>query len=409
MRASMKPFSLLIKPASADCNLACDYCFYLDRLSLYPQTKKHRMDAKTLDILIKSYMATHQIQYAFAWQGGEPTLMGLDFFKSAVALQQKYNNHSKPILNHLQTNGIAITDEFARFISQQKFLVGISLDGPSSVHNMHRKYVSGIGSHKEVIKAISRLRSAAVDINVLTMVTRVNASSGSKLYQYLREEGFDHHQYIPCVEFLRDKSLAPFALKPGQWGEFLCGLYDEWEKEGLGKVSIRYFDALLYNLATRENILCHMGKNCNLYFVVEFNGDVYPCDFYVYGDLKLGNICHDSWEKLVNSEKYITFGRNKSDWHADCVRCRYLDICGADCPKNRVGVGSGRKKSWLCEDYMMFFDHAIDGLEQIAAQLREKWKLGNSETISLANTQKVGRNQPCPCGSGKKYKKCCGA
>ena len=406
----MKPFSLLIKPASADCNLNCAYCFYLDRASLYPQARKHRMTEETLEAVVENYMRTPQPQYAFAWQGGEPTLMGVNFFKRVVELQIKHGSFGASVANHLQTNGILITEEFARHLAQYHFLVGVSLDGPPALHDRFRTFSSGGGSHDQVMKGISILKNNRVNVNVLTLVSTANANSGKQVFRYLIDQGFDYHQYIPCVEFDEAGKAQPFCITAGSWGDFLCEIFDEWVNFDAGKVSVRFFDSLLHHLVSGDYNLCHLGRNCCEYFVVEHNGDVYPCDFFVDSELKLGNVRQDSFMDLKKSSRYLAFGAQKSQWSQDCTDCEYLDFCSADCLKNRLNYGSRTpgQKSWLCEGYKQFFSHALPRLKEMAEEFQMRAPFVRQPERTAAQKQKVGRNEPCPCGSGRKYKKCCG-
>jgi len=241
----MNPFSLLIKPASADCNLRCEYCFYLDRSELYPETKKHRMSQEVLERMISSYMALPQQQYTFGWQGGEPTLMGVEFFREAVRLQKKHGRMGAIVANGLQTNATLIDDEFAAHLAKYNFLVGVSIDGPEELHNTYRKNAGGGGSHADVMRGVESLKRNNAEFNVLVLVNKANVRQARRVYRYLCENGIFHHQYIPCVEFDENGELLPFAINGGEWGDFLCELYDLWLPDDTRRVSIRYFDALL--------------------------------------------------------------------------------------------------------------------------------------------------------------------
>jgi len=223
------------------------------------------------------------------------------------------------------------------------------------------------------------------------------------------------HQYIECVEFDEQGGLAPFAIGGQEWGDFLCGIYDEWMAcDDTRRVSIRLFDSLLTMMVDHIPNVCAMGKDCRQYLVVEHNGDIYPCDFYVRPDLKLGNIMVDSWESLLASPAYAGFGARKSQWNEKCKSCRYLDFCAGCCPKNRPGHGKDPTQlSMLCDGWMQFYDHAMPGLRRLADEVREmrraeQQQFASEMSRSHADIVSVGRNEPCPCGSGKKYKKCCG-
>lgn len=408
----MHPFSLLIKPASADCNLRCKYCFYLDRCRLYPDTRTHRMSETVLETMIRTFMQTNQSQYAFGWQGGEPTLMGLNFFRRMTELQQKHGRSGAVVANGVQTNGTLIDEDLARHFADFHFLLGVSLDGPPEVHNRYRRYADGRGSHADVLRGIRLLQQHRVDFNILTLVNDVNVREPVKIYRYLRDQGFLFHQYIECVEFDEDGNLMPFSVQGEAWGDFLCAIFDEWIKTDTRKVSIRLFDSILTLMVDGVTNVCQMGTDCRQYFVVEHNGDVYPCDFFVRPELRLGNVMSDPWESLAASPVYESFGRRKSDCHSNCVACPFLRFCAADCPKNRCADGRESKRlSALCAGWKKFYGHTLDRFEQLADTIRKEraeQALRERRQHHALGDRKVGRNAPCPCGSGKKFKHCCG-
>ena len=326
----MKPFSLLIKPASADCNLRCDYCFYIDHLNFVEDHP--RMSEDILESMIASYMKTDQKgNYAFGWQGGEPTLMGLKFFKKAVEFQTKYAPSGAVVSNGLQTNGTLITDEMAKFFAEYKFLLGVSLDGPAELHDYYRKNIGLKPTHSLVLKGIERLNKYNVEFNILTLVNNLTVKKGAEIYQYLRDNGFNYHQYIPCVEFDQSGGLKSFSITGEEWGAFLCDLFDEWIKYDANKVSIRLFDSVLNYLVSGTYSVCYMGDDCCQYFVVEYDGNVYPCDFFVREDLLLGNVKTHNWIDLLNSPKYLKFGAQKAKWNEICINCPFINLCHGDC------------------------------------------------------------------------------
>lgn len=408
----MKPFSLLIKPASADCNLRCEYCFYLDHAGFYPKTRIHRMSDEVLERMISSFMSVPMPQYAFGWQGGEPTMMGLDFFRRAVQLQQKHGSRGTVVANGLQTNATLITDEFAQFLAQYHFLLGVSLDGPAGVHDAHRHYINGRGSHADVLRGIENLKRHNVEFNILVLVNEANVGKAREVYQYLCDNGFYFHQYIPCVEFDEKGEKLPFAITGEQWGDFLCELYDTWIAADTRQVSIRLFDSVLNYLVDGTHVTCNMGRNCRQYFVVEHNGDIFPCDFFVEKDLQLGNVMDTSWEQAADSDIYKRFGRRKAMWNEACEQCRHLALCAGDCPKHRYyAADNPRDISWLCKGWKKFYDHTTEGFEGLAGEIKQERSRGGAPSPAPApipaSFEGVGRNDPCPCGSGLKYKKCC--
>ncbi|HCE42016.1 MAG TPA: anaerobic sulfatase maturase [Lentisphaeria bacterium] len=369
----MKPFSLLIKPASADCNLNCSYCFYLEKKSVYPETKIHRMSDEVLEKMISSYLQTSQPQYSFGWQGGEPTLMGLEFFKKGIELQQKHGRPGTVVGNGLQTNATLIDDDMAAHFAKYNYLLGVSLDGPPEIHDHYRKNHLGAGSHAEVMKAICILKKHNVEFNILTLVSKSNVGKSKQVYKYLLDNGFIFHQYIPCVEFDGDGNPFEWSITGREWGEFMCGIFDCWSATDTRKVSIRLFDSILWYLVEGQRNICHIGRNCCQYFVVEYNGDVYPCDFFVDPKLKLGNIMVNTWEELQDSVKYKDFGALKSKWNSECERCACFELCSADCLKHRLpqSTNNPRTISWLCEGWKIFYAHSMKKFKKLAEQIKK--------------------------------------
>ncbi len=361
------PFALLIKPAGAECNLHCAYCFYRPTRHLYEETIRQRMTAEVLERLGSSYLTTTQPHYAFGWQGGEPTLMGVEFFRDLTRLQIEYARPGSVIVNAVQTNGTLISDELAAHWADYRFLVGISLDGPRVMHDHYRRDLRGKGSHQSVMAGVNRLRRAGVAHNVLVLVTDANVRHPVKIYEYLVDHGFDFHQYIPCVEYGPSGNLLPYAVGADEWGDFLCGLFRRWYPRDVNQVSVRLFDTLIGLLNGQEGLQCSMQPSCGGYLVVEHNGDVFPCDFHVDGDLRLGNIMKQSWEEMLASELYVGFCARKQEFHSDCAACEFLDLCGADCLKYRGGEWrrSSRQRSLLCAGWKKFFSLAGPRLREL--------------------------------------------
>ncbi|MHA1721145.1 MAG: anaerobic sulfatase maturase [Promethearchaeota archaeon] len=401
----MKSFSLLIKPASADCNLRCEYCFYIDHIK---ESNPHpRMSDHILEKVIASYMATSQEElYSFGWQGGEPLLMGLDFFKKVVDFQKKYGKKGVIVANGIQTNGTLITDEMARFFSQYKFLLGVSLDGPASIHDKYRKSISSKPTHALVLKGIEKLQKYNVEFNILTLVNSEVVKNPLLVYNYLKSQKFYYHQYIPCVEFDSTGKPLSYSITGEDWGNFLCAIFDEWKKKDTRLVSIRLFDSIIDHLIFGRYILCQMGTTCEQYFVVESNGDVFPCDFFVQDDLKLGNVLNNSWEDFLRSDIFHKFGREKENWGKECQICPFLEFCHGDCQKHRMGIVTSKSMntSVLCKGWKKFYAHTLPEFIKIAQNVKKERIIQSDFQMPII---KINRNAPCPCGSGKKYKNCC--
>ncbi len=364
----MKPFSLLVKPASADCNLRCRYCFYLDRAELYPDSRSHRMSHETLEGMIRSYLRTPQSCYSFGWQGGEPAMMGLDFYRQVTDLQSTYGRPGDRVANGFQTNGTLLNDEWAKHFAAYRFLVGVSVDGPARIHDRFRRDLGGRGSHARVLQGIEALRRHGVEYNVLTLVSQSNVAHPEEVYDDLCGMGVMFHQYIECVEFDAQGKLQPYAITGTEWGAFLCRIFDRWHRRDTHRVSVRLFDTVLMQMVEGVSNTCAAGRSCDQYFVVEYNGDVYPCDFHVREDLRLGNVQVDSWEALQTSETYMAFAAAKTRWNAACGACPWLKYCHGDCPKNRRANSGGL--SHLCEGWKRFYAHAVPRLEELAQQIR---------------------------------------
>ncbi len=402
----MNQFSLLLKPSSWDCNLRCRYCFYLKKSNIYNKSAP-RMNIQTLQLLTQKFMALRLPVHSFAWQGGEPTLMGLDFYRQAIEFQKQYGQSGLSVANGLQTNGTLLDDGWGKFLQQYNFLIGISIDGPAELHNRGRVDGAGCGSHSQVMRGLEVLRRNQVEHNVLTLVSAYNQDHPLEIYHYLNDLGLNYHQYIECTEFNQAGQLLPFSLQPGRWGEFLCTIFDEWYKNDSRKISVRLFDSILVRMLDGYANCCSMGTDCRQYFVIEHNGDVYPCDFYVRPELKLGNIAVDDIDSMLGSELFQAFGLRKSLWNGRCSHCEYLEFCAGSCPKSRPGADSANL-SVLCEDWRVFYSHTLERFREIAAAIRAERKQSAGQNLGSVSVT-PGRNDPCPCGSGKKYKKCCGA
>lgn len=407
---NFETFSLLVKPASADCNLACAYCFYRPKSALYPQTSRHRMSDEVLAKMISEYMSLVGQHASFGWQGGEPLLMGLDFFKKVVYYQQMYGRAGQIVANGFQTNATLIDDDWARLFKRYNFLVGVSLDGPADIHDYYRCSTAGQPSYDRVMRAIDILKLHGVEFNILVLVNERNVSQAKELYNFFVERGMRYLQFIPCIE--KDpitKQAADFSIKPEEYGKFLCDLFDAWMGDGMPSTYIRLFDALLMDYAGVGQPLCQFQERCGSYVVVEYNGDIYACDFFVEPEWCLGNLMEISLEQILRSDRYKEFSERKS-WHTQaCQQCRWLSICHGACPKHRTVLGNSvEHPSYFCPAYKTFFEYSHQRFIDLSRRALEKQRGSSVESSKPSEKRKkVGRNDPCPCGSGKKYKRCC--
>ena len=365
-------FSLLIKPVSADCNLTCRYCFYLGHASFYPETKVHRMEEPVLDRLVRDYLGAPQREFSFIWQGGEPALAGLPFFRRVVELQEKYAKTDSSIANSLQTNGTLITDEWASFLAEKGFLVGLSLDGPESLHDAFRKRSGGGGTYRSVMRAAEILERHGAQFNILSVVNAASASRGREIYRHHKRRGFKWLQFIPCVEFGTDGGLLPFSLTGEAWGRFLIDVFDEWIRDDVGVVSVRLFEDIVNYLVLGLYTSCQMMEECGVYFTVEHSGELFPCDFFVERDLRIGALDEETWAYRYWHPQFRGFGRAKARRDPACSSCDYLALCNGDCLKHRPGkFDRPETRSVLCEGYKRFYDHTLGDFRRIAATLKD--------------------------------------
>ena len=394
----MQPFTLLIKPSGSDCNLDCKYCFYKDRAPEVGQGRQ-RMSNEVLERLVKDYMRLRFPVAGFAWQGGEPTLMGLDFYKKVVELQKKYGHPGQEVSNAIQTNAILLNDKWYRFLHDNKFLVGISIDGPKELNDYYRVDHSGLGTFDKIIRAIEDCKKYKVEFNTLTLLNNKNVEHPEALFDFFTENGVRYLQFIPCVERNQATSkIADFSITPQQYGEFLCRIFDRWVDYGLPcsgrlsprwdrvaagrpdeqNLSIRDFDSILSYCVTGKHTICTFDKQCSQYIVIEHNGDAFCCDFFVEPKWRLGNIFETPIEKLAASSKKRAFARAKQNLPNKCLVCRHLAVCRGGCMKDRAALDpqdapqrhdNWSQESYFCEAYKRFFDYTMPRFMQIAAAI----------------------------------------
>lgn len=403
--------SLLVKPAGADCNMACEYCFYRSKECLYPETQKHRMDDGVLREMIRQMLEKGTPEVSFCWQGGEPTLLGIDFFKRAVDYQIQYGR-GKTVGNAIQTNGVLIDQKWADFLFNYRFLTGLSIDGPRHVHDRYRRMAGGGASWEKTFDATKRLLDRNVLVNALSVINDYSSQYPEEIYGFLKEAGLTHMQFIPCVETdpASPGHAAAYSVSSDDYGNFLCRIFDLWLSDfdnGVPGTSIRLFESLLFSYAKMIPPDCALMDECGAYLVVEYNGDVYSCDFFVTPEHKLGNIMNGRLDKMLNSASQRNFGRKKKTPPDLCENCAYLSHCRGGCPKDRIRDPADKGVNHFCGAYKMFFDHAGPALQNIVDTWRKKQHA--SGTPARTREKHPGRNQPCPCDSGLKYKKCCGS
>jgi len=373
----------MAKPTGAACNLSCDYCFFLKKEMLYPGSD-FRMPNDVHEAYIRQLLEAHQTpEVTIAWQGGEPTLMGLDFFRRSVELQKKYQKPGTRIENTFQTNGILLDDEWCRFFHENGFLIGLSLDGPKELHDAYRKDKGGRGTFDRVVRAARSLQKHKVEFNILCTVNSTNADHPLKIYRFFRDELAAHYiQFIPIVErdnesgYQEGNTVTDRSVRPDRWGRFLIEIFDEWVKRDVGRTFVLNFDGALAGWLDMAGTICIFGPTCGLGMALEHNGDLYSCDHFVEPNYHLGNILQTPMIELVASDKQRRFGQDKKDTLPRyCRECEVLFACNGECPKNRfVETPDGEPGlNYLCEGYKAFFKH-VDRPMKIMAELVRKGK-----------------------------------
>jgi len=420
---------VLAKPTGSTCNLNCAYCFYLQKEELYPNSR-FRMSDEVLESYISQLIASHrENKVAVAWQGGEPTLMGVDFYRRAVALQEKYCRPGMTFENTIQTNGTLLDDEWCEFLRANDFLVGISLDGPREIHDTYRRDKKGQPTFDRVMRGLRRLQKHRVEYNVLVTVNRTNAKHPLEVYRFLRDQvGISWFQFIPAIERVSKGVVSPFqegtsvsdrSVEPVQWGQFLIAIFDEWVRHDVGKVFVQSFEASVRNwLRPGSSGMCVFDPVCGHGLALEHNGDLYSCDHFVEPEYLLGNIQQQQMTELAGSERQAKFGRDKMDTlPAFCRECDVRFACHGECPKNRfLTTPDGEPGlNYLCQGYKAFFHHVDRPMQMIAQVMRRGLPadqimqiMVQADVQQVTTAGKIGRNAPCPCGSGLKFKKCHG-
>lgn len=433
-----RSFHVMTKPIGPICNLDCKYCFYLEKEKLFPGDENYRIQDEVLETYIRKYIQSQRTpEISFAWQGGEPTLMGLDFFRKVVAFQRRYAG-GRPVQNSFQTNGTNLDEKWCEFLARESFLVGLSIDGPEHIHNRYRLDKGGRGSFEQVKRAADLLKKHRVEFNTLTCVTRQSPDEAVEIYNFLKDLGSVYIQFIPIVERTGDRSahamgldlavppdleagdnpdsMMPWAVSSEGFGEFLGRVFDEWIKADVGRIFVNIFDVALSAWCGLEPNLCTFSKTCGKAVAMEHDGGIYSCDHYVYPDYYLGNVKDKSLEEMIYSPEQIKFGKDKQDALPEyCKVCEFLFACNGECPKHRfLKTPDGEPGlNYLCAGYKLFFKHIDPKMKEMAALVQkgrpaaDVMKTDAVECPALEQGE-IGRNDACPCGSGKKFKKCCG-
>ncbi len=415
-------FHVMAKPTGARCNLRCDYCFFLEKSRLYPGST-FRMSDEVMESYIRQTIAAHKVPHVtIAWQGGEPTLMGLDFFQRAVAVERECAPSGCVVENTLQTNGVLLDERWCQFLAEHRFLVGLSLDGPRHMHDAFRHDRRGNPVFDQVARAARLMQKHGVEFNILCTVNAVNSRKPLEVYSFFRDElKTPYLQFIPIVEIQddagprQDARVTARSVRPKQYGRFLSAIFDEWVRRDVGRMFIQFFDGVLAAWLRGQPTLCALQPECGQSVALEHTGDLYSCDHFVEPEHLLGNILDTQLATLVGSERQRTFGRRKaSTLPRYCRKCAWLFTCHGECPKNRIARTPDGEPglNYLCPGLQAFFRHADRPMRIMAGLLRQGRDAGGVMPIlaaeeAAAQGEKTGRNAPCPCGSGRKYKACC--
>ncbi|SDL86687.1 anaerobic sulfatase maturase [Aliiruegeria lutimaris] len=378
--AASRSFQVMTKPMGPKCNLDCKYCYYLEKERFYPEEKKFHMPEEVLETYIRDYIAAQHAAGAqeiwFSWQGGEPTMLGVEYFRKIVELEQQYCPPGTVIRNALQTNATLVDEEWAAFFKQHDFLIGVSIDGPKKIHDRYRYYRNGSGSFDKVMEGIRILQAHGVEINALVVVQRENARKPKEVYRFLKKVGFRHIQFIPIVERVtEDGTLAGppqsdseieaqvsrWSVLPKDFGSFLNAVFDEWVRHDVGEVFIQFFEIQIGLWLGRPVGLCVFAEECGQALAMEHNGDLFSCDHYVYPEYRLGNIMEEKIEALVAKPEQQRFGEEKrTTLPKQCQECKFRFACNGGCPKHRLLSTSDGEPglNYFCASYLSFFHHA---------------------------------------------------
>jgi uncharacterized protein len=432
-----RAFHVMAKPTGATCNLDCEYCFFLSKEMLYPGSR-FRMAEELQETYLRQLLDAHRTvpEVVVAWQGGEPTLMGLDFFRRSVELIEQYKRPGQRVLNTLQTNGTLLTDEWGEFLAEQHFLVGISIDGPRDIHDAYRVDKGGKPTFDKVMRGLDVLRRNKVDYNILTTIHAANEARGREVYRFLRDEcGAEFVQFIPIVERATPETLAAAnegwgdrgtlrplyvldgslvtdrTVSPVGYGRFLIDVFEEWVRRDIGTVYVQMFDTALASWAGEGAGMCVHAETCGSQMALEHNGDLYSCDHFVEPRYKLGNIRDLPMLEMAGSAQQRAFGRAKRDTLTQyCLDCDVRFACNGGCPKDRFATSPYGEpgQHYLCPGYKAFFGHVTWPMEAMRGLLRAGRAPRELMAAYAAGDARRGRNDPCPCESGRKWKVCHG-
>jgi uncharacterized protein len=371
----MPPLTTLIKPASGNCNLRCKYCFYYDVINNREVKSYGMMSEETLEKIVKKSFDYAEGIVVFAFQGGEPTLASLDFYKKLIELEKKYNKNNIEVRNALQTNGMVIDDDWAKFFHDNKFLIGLSIDGYKDIHNYYRINPKGEGSFNRVLKTAKIFDKYDVMYNVLCVVNKHVAKHGRKVYNFYKKQGFKYLQFIPCLDEIGEKpGQNAFSLTPKDYGIFLKNIFDMYYEDYMNGngISVRMFDNILQIVLGYEPESCDMRGHCSANSIIEADGSVYPCDFYVLDEWKLGNINDNSFEEMLKSETAKNFVKESVNTDPECRECKYYRVCRGGCKRHKEPKIDGKyTKNYFCSAYKEFYKYSLPRFVEMARKINK--------------------------------------
>ncbi len=416
MAKASREFQVFIKPIGSLCNLDCQYCYYLKKEHLYPKGESFRMPDKILEeYIVQHIQAAPEPEIRFSWHGGEPTLLGLDYFRKIVKLQRKHQPSDQRILNGIQTNGILLDEDWCRFLEEEAFAVGLSLDGPQEMHDQYRVTKDQKPTHKQTMRAYKLLQKHRIYTDILCVVNAYNVKYPIEVYRFFKQIEAPYVSFLPMVEPEAESknSVHSITVPADAWGVFLSTIFDEWRDQDIGRIKVQIFEEAARTAFDQEHSLCIFRPTCGDIPVVEHNGDFYSCDHFVDTEHCLGNIQETPLIEMLESPAQKAFGQAKRDTLPRyCQDCEVRSMCNGECPKNRfLQTPDGEEGlNYLCAGYKQFFSHCQSFVSEVASVWRQQNPDQRIPVESAAEVQphtKTGRNDPCPCGSGMKYKKCC--
>jgi uncharacterized protein len=375
-----KPFHVMIKPSGANCNLACEYCYYLPKKEFNSHRSSYVMDTQVLGEFTRQYLESQgDGEIIFSWQGGEPTLLGIDFFRQALSFQEKFKRPAQLVTNTIQTNGTLIDSRWCAFLRENNFLVGLSVDGPSELHDVFRRTSNKAPTFDRVYSSLQILKRHGVEFNVLCVVSRANVANPEKIYKFFIKEAVHFIQFIPAASHLTGNE-ATFGISGAEWGSFLCKVFDQWVKQDVGKTFVMNFEEILAAWCEIEPSICTHKCNCGQTLVLEHNGDVYSCDFFVDAAHRLGNIMQTSMATLANLPVQVAFGSRKVEClPEECLPCPALFTCNGGCLADRIKENESDViiRNRLCEGHKMFFEHTQGHMQEMASMLKNSIPVEN--------------------------------